>query len=145
MTGVDDLLTWLRAIWNARERELDEDERVARAATVSPWEWGPAPPGKLSWGLSGPNVPFGGWILRVNDAGCPSTHDAEHIARWDPARVLRKVVTERARIKADRLMLDFLDPTEAPEGEGKYVAERAILMLAQPYADRPGFLEEWRA
>jgi hypothetical protein len=46
-------------------------------------------------------------------------------------------------IAAKRLLLDFLDPTGAPEGEGKYVAKRAILLLALPYAGYPGWREEW--
>lgn len=130
MITVDDLLAFLRA-------QLDEDERVARAATVGPWEWGPSPTAKLTWGLSGSDVPFGGWILRVNDAGCPSTHDAQHIARWDPARVLAEVEAKRRILDAWQMQVDDDDPHA-------YLAGDVLpKLLVQPYAGRDGWREEW--
>lgn len=124
---MDDLLAFLRA-------QLDEDERVARAATVGPWEWGPSPTAKLTWGVSGSDVPFGGWILRVNDAGCPSTHDAQHIANWDPARVLAEVEAKRQLLS---WAMTWLERDCAPWNAD------AIRLLAQPYAGRDGWREEW--
>lgn len=116
---MDDLVTWLRDC-------IDEDfeiAQVANALSASPWT------------STGNAVTCGeGFRLARAEDGEPAT--AEHIARWDPARAL-------AEIEAKRLMLDFLDPTDAPEGEGKYVAERAILLLALPYAGYPGWREEW--
>jgi len=60
------------------------------------------------------------------------TIDAMHIARWDPARVL-------AEVKAKRAILDEWR---------EYPAERrhlnpVIWHLAQPYAGRPGWREQW--
>jgi hypothetical protein len=57
-----------------------------------------------------------------------------HIARWDPARVL-------AEVEAKRKILSMYED---------YTAERrhlgpVIWALAQPYAGRPGWREEWRA
>lgn len=118
---MDELITWLR-------KQLDEDERVAREAGDD----------CMRWRFEGPER------ILVDDyrtlAVAPyegDLHEAEHISRWDPARGC-------AEVEAKRQMLDFLDPTDAPEGEGKYVAERAIVLLAQPYAGQPGWREEWR-
>lgn len=61
-----------------------------------------------------------------------------HIVRWDPARVL-------AECRAKRAMVEFLDPTDAPDGEGKFVAEQALRLVALPYADHPEYDESWSA
>lgn len=63
--------------------------------------------------------------------------NAEHMAYHDPERVL-------ADLESKRSLLDFLDAAEAPEGEGRYVAERALLLLALPYAKHPDFRAEWQ-
>lgn len=61
---------------------------------------------------------------------------SEHIARHNPARVLRDVA-------AKRLMLAFLGSPDMPPGEGRYVAERALFLLALSYADHPGYNKQW--
>jgi hypothetical protein len=131
---VDELSAFLRA-------RLDDDERVAREATVGPWRWGPSL-GKITWALAGPDIPYGGFVLGTSDAGCPSKFDAEHIARWDPARVL-------AEVQAKRAILDRIAEAEAActgpdtiEIDG-FVARDLVCLLAQPYAGHPGWREEW--
>jgi hypothetical protein len=62
---------------------------------------------------------------------------AAHIAMHDPAAVLRDVAAKRAIVR-------FLDPDGAPEGEGRFVAERTLLLLAQQFADRDDFRDQWR-
>lgn len=77
---------------------------------------------------------------------------ALHIARHDPARVLREVDAKR-----QLLALHAVDYRERPErvlGEvddpfcAECVGERypcaTIRLLALPYVDRPGYREEWR-
>jgi hypothetical protein len=71
-----------------------------------------------------------------------------HIARWDPARVLAECAAKRRIVELH---------TEAEPGPhecpGRYstssIAEgdpcETLRLLAQPYADRRGFREEWRA
>jgi hypothetical protein len=97
---------------------LDEDERVARAC------------------------PHKDWPQIGNGAG------AVHIARWDPARVL-------AEVEAKRRILDIHHHIECQHdryGPGGDCAEcgneypcETTRLLAQPYAGRPGWREEWRA
>jgi hypothetical protein len=134
----DELVAWLR-------QQLDEDERVARSATMGPWQWGPSI-GKISWVLTGPAVPYGGFVLGVSDAGCPSTYDAEHIARFDPQRMLDEV-------KAKRLILASITgrlcPGEDDDGwvsvdaETDGLAHAVLRTLTQPYAGRPGWNKDW--
>jgi hypothetical protein len=95
---------------------LDEDERVALACPDKTW----------------PQI--------GNGAG------AEHIARWDPARVL-------AEVEAKRRILDEHDPSPTTKtccptcrdyDEPIQAPCPTVRLLAQPYADRPGWREEWR-
>ena len=152
MSGVDELVTFVRAA-------LDRDEQVALAATAGPW-W--HDPGK-AW--LGPEA-FEAYDLRKGEefvgygespfSGCiaatgPGSHvqsmaDAEHIARWDPARVL-------AEVQAKRAILDLAQPavmralaTQDPDFRDGYVTacEDAVKLLAQPYAGQPGWREEWQ-
>lgn len=142
MTGMDELITWLRA-------QLDDDERVARAVRSGPWRTVIIPD------RSGPDtvLELGGTDDRVVSTGFFDDDpvrpaEAEHIARWDPARVL-------AEIAAWRRILDLCvalgpDPGFAGEwelypGDMAEMATRTILELAQPYAGRDGWREEWAA
>jgi hypothetical protein len=82
----------------------------------------------------------------------PEIETTAHIARYDPARVLAEVAAKRA-------ILDEHSPPPPPKEEGKgwlgcftcigYVGERepctTVRLLAQPYAGRPDWREEWRA
>jgi hypothetical protein len=58
----------------------------------------------------------------------------QHIARWDPARVLAECKAKRAIVEG---MAPFgpIDDIAAPEILG---------ILAEPYADHPDYREEWR-
>lgn len=80
---------------------------------------------------------------------------AGHIVRWDPARVL-------AEVEAKRRILDLHAPSAdgseceycsnlchsgsglwCPDPHAPYPCE-TVRLLALPYADQPGYLEEWR-
>lgn len=70
---------------------------------------------------------------------------AEHIARWNPARVLaecdakRRIVEEHAKLDVTRV--EALSNWE----RGHQVAlDKVLRLLALPYADRPRYREEWR-
>lgn len=133
-----DLVQWLGA-------QLDADERIARAATPGPWR------------------DEGGYVTDVGPDGLPrvqvtdhGTQDGEpeednpqgradsaHIARHDPARVLREVdakrriIAEHERYAAERRrMMGGWDPQsdDLP----------ILAALAVVYSDRPGYREEWR-
>lgn len=143
MSGVDDLVTWLR-------QQLDDDERVARAATSAPWihHVAPDPSGPDHTLLTGEHGVISVGFMQ-DDPIRPA--DAEHIARHDPAQVLAEVDAKRRildayvdAVRMERLMdetdddgkWDWLFKSEALEG--------AVKLLALPYADRPGYREEWR-
>lgn len=143
---MDDLVTWLRA-------QLDEDERLARAAAA---EGGP------DW------KPDSTFIKELVDP-LPSQRrmdpsrlflmtpeDAEHVARHDPARVLREVESKRRLIEQIGYYESKIDGEwgcchdaaailagRCPDIEVGEIA--ALRLLAAVYADRPGYrAEEWK-
>ncbi|MCW2768535.1 MAG: hypothetical protein JWO11_4494 [Nocardioides sp.] len=179
---MDDLATWLRAQLDEDERELDEDERVARSATQAAWwhnrrkQWlGPEAfeaydqtKGEEFVGYG--ESPFSGCVAATGPADHPqSVADAEHIARWHPARVLARVATERAEVDAKRRVLDLHRPVptgptwqpgppqcehcaslchsrsglacESPDAP--YPCE-TVRLVALPFGERDGWREEWR-
>jgi hypothetical protein len=131
---MDDLLAFVRA-------QMDEDERVALAARGDGCSRG-------DWLVERPG--FGAAIrtddgdVVVYDEGAPSESQVEHIARWDPARVL-------AEVEAKRRILGEHRPVEADDVPGLamcFVDNEAmpcdhVRWLAQPHAGQPGWREEW--
>jgi hypothetical protein len=141
---VSDLVEFLRAA-------LDEDEQVARvAAHGGRWRY-----------ETGDSV--GAWTLYDEHWNIASmtTYDTEsynyaermpvfrpptyidpdaiggHIARHDPARVLADVAAKRAILEL------HADGTEPVPGLGISHNGRVVRLLAQPFAGRPGWREEW--
>lgn len=148
---MDDLVQWLRA-------QLDEDERTARAATPGPWwhnpgkQWlGPEAfekydlrEGEEFVGYGGPH-PFTGAVASTGPASnAQGMMDAAHIARHDPARVLSEIDAKR-RLLALHARAHHQCVTE--DGPTQWHAAdpcTTLRLLALPYADRPGYREEWR-
>lgn len=135
-----ELVDWLR-------QQLDEDERVALAAHANVWnaeasrhdsEFVIVP----DFTPSGVGVVFG-------------AKNAQHIANWDPARVLAEVEAKR------RILDEHPHEPAAPWGTAMVTSVgcatchdrgegvigkgwcRTARLLAQPYAGRPGWREEW--
>jgi hypothetical protein len=99
-------------------------------------------------------------VVNVGDPGMDGllpTGDgplAQHIARWDPARVLAECDAKR------RIIELFRETTEGEDGisddadflrqmdeiaTGRWEALRSVIrLLALPYADHPDYREEWR-
>ncbi|MFD5572257.1 DUF6221 family protein [Streptomyces cadmiisoli] len=130
---MDELVRWLG-------KQLDEDERIARAACEG---------GEGRWQALGNE--HGGYVAGDHegyhvayDEGYPTLEQATHIAEWDPARVLREIEARRAIVDdlteeirwAARMSHDYQD--------GANACERTLKRLALPYADRSGYREEWR-
>ena len=129
---MDNLAHWLGA-------QLDEDERIARAAAA---------------------MTFGTRWLWDNDHGLVDESDTgvvervqvsigQHIAEWDPARVLREVAATRRMIEAFERCNYSVET--APNEDMQNVARakvdtwRFVLHLrALSYSGRPGYREEWR-
>lgn len=132
---MDDLVRWLRA-------QLDEDEQVARAAD-----------GELS-----------AVFTRIGSFDPEMAADERHIMTHQPARVLREIDAKRQVIKAytvsaermeelaeerERLKVRGYDTLMTEMDLTTAVHQRDALggvlqLLALPYADRPGYRDEWR-
>ena len=129
---MDDLVAFLRA-------RLDEDEQVARAAIErQPYD---------EWDATGATGDDDAALAHAEVVKIARPHPtpaaraiAQHIARWDPARVLAEVEAKRRIITSYQLFAT--DPVQS----GTYVSGLldAILLLVQPYADHPDYREEWR-
>ena len=140
-----DLYTWLKA-------QLDDDERLARGAADSMLWHGPVKAGEI-WESDKGFVYTEGQVPGLRDeclwkADTPGRYTREmselvahHVARHDPASVLREV-------EAKRQIINLVDSKCG--ADGGYVdgwedaAMWAVKALALPYAGRPGYLEEWR-
>ncbi|WHM30230.1 DUF6221 family protein [Streptomyces sp. BPPL-273] len=132
---MDDLVQWLRA-------QLDADEQIARAAD-----------GELS-----------AVFTRIGSFDPEMADDERHIMTHQPARVLREIDAKRQVIDSyavavervadrsaelDRLKARRYDTLMTEMDLTTAIHQRDTLggvlrLLALPYADRPGFREEWR-
>lgn len=119
---MDDLVTFLRA-------RLDEDQRVAATAGGGD-DCG-------AWTAAGETVDFDQYEI---GGFHPST--AAHVARHDPARVLREVEAKRRLLEQFTLRGDSVRRTVQPSTGG--VWDDLLRMLALPYAGHPDYREEWR-
>lgn len=150
---MDDLARWLG-------EQLDEDERIARGATefASPqWHldedsttvlmWPPEPRVAEMERRKGLPVTSDEWRgVMVDSSGNAGL--GQHVARHDPARVLREIESKRQMLRdAD----DFCAEYDNDIDDDNSAAQRAYCWrdtirrnLAVAYADRPGYLEEWR-
>jgi hypothetical protein len=135
---------------------IGEDEAVARGATAGPWRWDEnykGTDGKDDADLALTNdegaevVGAYNWHccdFRISPTVEPA--DAEHIARWDPARVL-------AECEAKRRIVELHTESEPGSHEcpGRYstfsIAEGdpcpTVLLLALPYASHPDYDPAW--
>jgi len=139
---------------------LDADEAMAKAATGegSPWAWEHTGYGTSSWALGhvqtedgtdlhGNIIPGSGVVI---DTVCESTTgrpaDGAHIARHDPARVLREVEAKR-RILADYEMWRAHADTDPAGTTPAKMAAGALLPvvrhLAAVYSGHPDYDEAW--
>ncbi|WP_086559417.1 DUF6221 family protein [Streptomyces africanus] len=141
---MEDLVQWLSA-------QLNDDERIAREATPGPWAQSGI--GEYGWGVS-----FGrnGAGVEADDSD-QGRADAEHIAEHNPARVLREIEAKRQLIARGGPFCtsDCDEPGNEPmdpdtnwatplEHHLDCDAYTAAAVLALPYADRPGYKENWR-
>lgn len=145
---MDDLVLWLG-------EQLDEDERIARRATVRQ-----AGGGSWAYDESDVQAESGLGVARR----IVPVH-GEHIARHDPARVLREIdakrqiiapysaaLAEREAIRARMREVIYKEPDEFARlhrQESRLIESAealapVVVLLALPYADRPGYQESWR-
>jgi hypothetical protein len=139
-----ELVEWLRA-------QLDEDERIARAAC---WD-----EQSDAWTVRPPREKYERYtVVDYLDDGVvvvtPENADADgvgqHVARHDPARVLREIDAKRKLLDLhqEKLEQGYSSDHCAECGFGEtsqsYYPCATLRLLALPYADRPGYREEWR-
>ena len=128
---------------------LDEDERIARAADGDEIEATPSLRGAKYLTLRGQHDDR-------HTTELPAAL-ADHIAAHDPARVLREIDAKRQLIgrggpfctsDCDKPGNEPMDPdtnwTTPLEHHFDCAAYKAAKVLALPYADRPGYREEWK-
>ncbi|NUS79179.1 MAG: hypothetical protein HOV70_23675 [Streptomyces sp.] len=129
---MDDLVVWLRA-------QLDEDERTAQAALGGPWAV-VDDDGAHGWSVGvAPHNPAVG-VARVPDAERAEA-TARHIAEHDPARVLREIDAKRDLLRFAEGVHDHHETFTAGVAAR---LEMTLRLFAVPYADRPGYRDEWR-
>jgi hypothetical protein len=136
----DDLASYLKA----RYAEIEKVARAAAELAVAPWTARHSENGEEPWD----------WELVAADgvpeiAACrPCEHAGgrcavvEHIALHDPAAVLRDVEAKRAIVKECHetfVAVEGWEYAAAPD-----FALRTLLLLAQPFAGRNDFREQWR-
>jgi hypothetical protein len=128
VTAVDELIAFVRSC-------VDEDERVAReAATTDPGPW------RADYderGYDGRIRDGRGYTVVHQEDSTPGRATAEHIAHWDPARVL-------AEVKAKRERLGWIEG-ELRDDSTNETAQWLARVEAKPYAGRQGWRKEWRA
>lgn len=134
-----DLAQWLTA-------QLEDGESAARGAkgrTGGRWTQDDGPPED---------------IVLYDMSGKLTMGQARHIARHDPARVLREIDAKRKLVKLHgRATLragggaQYYDTTtvcRSCEANLQFPDESwpctTLRLLAAPYSDRPGFREEWK-
>ncbi len=141
---------------NAR---LDEDEAAAKAATPGGWqarlsEYGPNGEWEIVTDAHEPSEP-GRYVVYTGyeGGGVTSEQNAVHIARHDPARVLREVAAKRSlltqhrpasaealhpwcrvSIRTDPEIGTYQEPFPCP----------TLRVLAVSYADHPDYQEAWK-
>ena len=147
---MDDLVRWLG-------EQLDEDGRIARAATwcddAASWHAEPSPFGARDngqrWYVE--DSMDDGLVTHVDPVASDDEGVARHIAEHDPARVLRQIEAKRELLALHAA--EWIDTGDADgndrsgyfcaECDGKTFPCRTLRLLAAVYADRPGYQEGW--
>jgi hypothetical protein len=147
---MDELVQFLRA-------RLDEDEQVARTAShvlrngahwsLDDWHGREQPHSLIAQGTADQPVALGHFT-----ADPVPTEQAVHIARHDPARVLRDIEAKRRLVEFHHAKLIEVVNADREERSGYWCAEcdgeafpcRTLRLLALPFADHPDYRAEWR-
>jgi hypothetical protein len=132
------------------QARLSEDEQAARAATPGPWTVDAKEYPETIYAPGNVDVVAGGrWGGEASVFN--STEDAVHIARHDPARVLREIAAKR-RLLALYVEHERMD-RETFEAEGEHARSLvslraayfdAVRFHAAVYCDHPDYDESWR-
>ncbi|MFC5217298.1 DUF6221 family protein [Streptomyces coerulescens] len=143
---MDDLVRWLG-------QQLNEDERIARAACWDEQsdEWTARPP-QASYERYTVADYLDDGVVVVTPENADADGVGQHVALHDPARVLREIEAKRLQIAWCTATIGHRDPAryrdalekDDPDALAVMLAVKTLRLLAGPYADRPGYREEWR-
>ena len=120
---------------------IAEDEASARNVM----EWKEAPrERRLPWKVTPSEQRVVAWGLTV--VGAANTPVlAEHIARWDPARVLAECEAKRRLVEDFRILhRDYRETHSETTEARRFQAVVTMARLAEGYADHPDYRQEWR-
>lgn len=135
---MDELIAFARA-------RLDEDEAAAKAAGGSTPQgiWAQVDPERRPGRIECDS----GYVVTY-DEGSPDEGQAPHIARHDPARVLREVEAKRAILawwlSDENEPESALSPSLREEYRKAQPGYMLILALAAVWSDHPGYRQEWK-
>jgi hypothetical protein len=137
---VDELVAFLRAC-------LDEDEKLAHAVIKG---------GQAHLGSAGQWNTYmeggdDGWAIEDDAAGLApgiigGKPMADHIARHDPARVLREAASKRRVLDDYRITRVAVARTQGATDSmyaGRDALSQVLRVLASAYSDQPGYRAEW--
>ncbi|MGW3025843.1 DUF6221 family protein [Streptomyces sp. NPDC001221] len=133
---MDELVRWL-------DEQLAEDERIAQAAPLGPWSMDGA--GSIVDADGERVVPSVGGTLNGRVSRWPEGPAAAQILGHDPARVLREIDAKRRLLAIHRPYVP--EPDQACLGCAggiMFTSCPVVRLLALPYADRPGYRDDWR-
>jgi len=137
----------LLALADFNDARLNDDERIAKAATPGPWAVDNETYAEQISSPDGPVVSGGRWGGEASVF--ESTEDALHIARHDPARVLGEVAAKRVLIANWRELILRIDAEPDPDKRGslaltRHGLDQVAYQLASVHADHPDYQESWR-
>src|SRR5699024_4506148 len=122
---------------------IAEDEAAAQAAVVRSDD--PEIDGVDTWDVLRGQTVIGPALDQIRSVHLPDGATAEHIARHDPARVLRECDTKRRIVAAHDGSFDGVQNTHPCDGTNGVYDCDTLRALAAVYADHPDFREEWRS
>lgn len=146
---MEDLARWLG-------EQLDEDERIARAATPGPWRAHDTHLGQYGYAATvlsgeGNDTDLRAWLPSMSNEPWDEARnvwaDAAHIAAHDPARVLREIDAKRALLNLYVTAAGWVERGSeigAPNQNSKVATVAyldAVKAIAAVYEDRPGYAE----
>ncbi|GAA1455510.1 DUF6221 family protein [Nocardiopsis tropica] len=125
---------------NAR---LDEEERVAKDAASSLVSLADQEGAAETWEADTDSVVTMTGVSGMTRLFVDAESDVTtHIARHDPARVLREIAAKRAIVQEYTDAVDLWErESEAPDSVG--ALEAVIRLLAAVHADHPDYRQEW--
>ena len=127
---MDELVRWLG-------EQLDKDERIAQGADPGPWKNNSL--GRHDQSVIKLGPPTSTSLIQFD--GSRAAANGTHVARHDPARVLRDIEAKREVVRLAERAHDY---HETFMNGFAAALEGTLRLFALAYADRPGYRRDWR-